>query len=382
MDRPITIRHGAPSRHPATPSTLLYNRIQVGAMSIARQRAANAIRYTASLHAGGGGGNDARERRGQALRDIAVFVEQSDNLSFGDLAATSRDREVAAMTVYSLAMRRSAEGSVSVVGDPTPRGWVRSQDDWGGPIHPLVLREAATLYAIAIALHFDEYWKWTRALLLERLGEFAEAAEAFESMDGSYAKHAVEHAQRCRQKQLGIWNSKHSHRRTLAAVASTYGRSPGVVQTVTNALNSMRSYNESVTSVSAPGSESKEPEPPKRELQNEQAAQVAEQFAQFLIAGSFVRARQMLSSDLSDLSSDDLKKSFLEMTCAGDEEQIESDSALVCVMSTNMYPHMHASDLASVYVAISGVYYNEAVSVIVTLEDGEPRIRELEWGRP
>jgi hypothetical protein len=45
-------------------------------------------------------------------------------------------------------------------------------------------------------------------------------------------------------------------------------------------------------------------------------------------------------------------------------------------------PPKEPSDFGWVYVSIGGEIYSEAVIVIVTLEDGTPRIREVEFGRP
>jgi hypothetical protein len=46
------------------------------------------------------------------------------------------------------------------------------------------------------------------------------------------------------------------------------------------------------------------------------------------------------------------------------------------------WPGKEASDLAWVYVSIGGDVYSEAISVVVTREGGELKIREVEWGRP
>jgi hypothetical protein len=46
------------------------------------------------------------------------------------------------------------------------------------------------------------------------------------------------------------------------------------------------------------------------------------------------------------------------------------------------WPAMQDGDVASIYISLSGDNFCEAVSVIVTQEDGDLRIRDLEWGRP
>lgn len=41
-----------------------------------------------------------------------------------------------------------------------------------------------------------------------------------------------------------------------------------------------------------------------------------------------------------------------------------------------------APDLGWAYVSIYGKMYNEAVTVLVALEQGKPKIREIEFSRP
>ena len=67
----------------------------------------------------------------------------------------------------------------------------------------------------------------------------------------------------------------------------------------------------------------------------------------------------------------------------GDARAAVADEPTVLVMNSdgNM-PNLEAADLAWVYVAITGAEFNEAITVVVTDENGEGRIREIEWGRP
>jgi hypothetical protein len=46
------------------------------------------------------------------------------------------------------------------------------------------------------------------------------------------------------------------------------------------------------------------------------------------------------------------------------------------------WPAMEEQDVANIYIALTGDNFCEAVSIIVAKEDGELRIRDLEWGRP
>ena len=46
------------------------------------------------------------------------------------------------------------------------------------------------------------------------------------------------------------------------------------------------------------------------------------------------------------------------------------------------WPGKQPSDLGWVYVSIGGDVYSEAVTVVITLEKGDPKVREVEFGRP
>jgi len=46
------------------------------------------------------------------------------------------------------------------------------------------------------------------------------------------------------------------------------------------------------------------------------------------------------------------------------------------------WPDRKPGDIGWAYVSISGSDFAEAVTVVVAEEDGEPKIREIQWGRP
>jgi hypothetical protein len=46
------------------------------------------------------------------------------------------------------------------------------------------------------------------------------------------------------------------------------------------------------------------------------------------------------------------------------------------------WPGQEPGDLGRAYVSIGGDVYSEAVTVVVALEDGESRVRSVEFGRP
>jgi len=46
------------------------------------------------------------------------------------------------------------------------------------------------------------------------------------------------------------------------------------------------------------------------------------------------------------------------------------------------WPAKREHDVASIYIALTGDGFSEAATIIVAQQDGELRIRDLEWGRP
>lgn len=46
------------------------------------------------------------------------------------------------------------------------------------------------------------------------------------------------------------------------------------------------------------------------------------------------------------------------------------------------WPAKQPSDLGWAYVGIGGEFYNEGITVVVTSDNGKPKIREIEFGRP
>ena len=113
------------------------------------------------------------------------------------------------------------------------------------------------------------------------------------------------------------------------------------------------------------------------DVKKTQHGQAALEFARALATGEPERAHRMLSSALSaTLSPADLKRQYEAMVGEG-------PAAVVDVMSViDDWPGKVADDLGWVHVAIDCDVYSEAITVVVTSEDDEIRIREIEWGRP
>jgi hypothetical protein len=110
-------------------------------------------------------------------------------------------------------------------------------------------------------------------------------------------------------------------------------------------------------------------------------AKLAVRFANALVDGDFPLAHAMLSAELrAELPLDRLREAYDAMIEYGDGPP--TDVELIVTMTQWQWPEQQPTDLGWAYVAIAGNGYSEAVTVIVKVEDGEPAIRYLEWGRP
>lgn len=116
-------------------------------------------------------------------------------------------------------------------------------------------------------------------------------------------------------------------------------------------------------------------------MENNQSdyGQVALKFASALAHGDFDQAHRCIcEKHKSDWSAAQLRTAYEGMIEYGD-----GSANFVEVMETMTdWPTRVEGDLGWVYVAIAGDDFSEAVAVIVSEDDGEQRIREIEWGRP
>lgn len=124
-------------------------------------------------------------------------------------------RRHAGNEIYSLALQRESQGAERNALASVRAGWERGGDDLGLPIHRATLQEAVELLALAEAVHPEPFWTWTRAGLLERLGEHALAAEVYASAGGAYDRHAPACVARCRAKAAGTYDPVAEHARYL-----------------------------------------------------------------------------------------------------------------------------------------------------------------------
>lgn len=108
---------------------------------------------------------------------------------------------------------------------------------------------------------------------------------------------------------------------------------------------------------------------------------IALAFAQALVHRDFETAHALLSSGLRDeWTPRRLEEELTRMVAygKGQPDQVE----LISVDDMREWQTRQDSDIGWAYVAIAGDDFNEAVSVVVSLEGDHRVIRNIEWGRP
>jgi hypothetical protein len=108
---------------------------------------------------------------------------------------------------------------------------------------------------------------------------------------------------------------------------------------------------------------------------------VALRFGQLLAGGEYSGAHSLLSKETQKVYSPErLALAVAEMVAYAPGPILEV--VLVPEGCAEGWPTKEPGDLASVYLALAGKAFNEAVSAVLMLEDGSVRLRALEWGRP
>jgi hypothetical protein len=107
--------------------------------------------------------------------------------------------------------------------------------------------------------------------------------------------------------------------------------------------------------------------------------QVALEFVKALGAREYDKAYAMTSEEYQGrIATDRLKASF--------EDIVPTDWGAVGPIAVGEtleeWPGKKSSDLGWACVSIGGDVYSEAVIVVVALDNEEPRVREVEFGRP
>ncbi|UAW97799.1 hypothetical protein KEM63_13490 [Halopseudomonas nanhaiensis] len=107
--------------------------------------------------------------------------------------------------------------------------------------------------------------------------------------------------------------------------------------------------------------------------------EVAVRFAEALVAGEYEQAGQLLSSEAQrDYSAAQLRNDYRAMVAYG-SGPAKVDGVLQFMAD---WPAREARDIGWAYVSISGDDFAEAISVVVAEHDGQPVVRDIEWGRP
>ncbi len=113
----------------------------------------------------------------------------------------------------------------------------------------------------------------------------------------------------------------------------------------------------------------------------EAAIRISEQFGHHIAAADYVAAHALLTKEAQQkYTPESFRRSFEEMTEyePGPIKTIDVDPQF----TLENWPAKQSEDVASVYVGLLGEEYVEAVTLTLAREDGDVRIREIEWGRP
>jgi hypothetical protein len=102
-------------------------------------------------------------------------------------------------------------------------------------------------------------------------------------------------------------------------------------------------------------------------------------FAAALVSGNYVQAQSLLSAELQQqYTPENLQARYNEMVAYGTGAvKVDGHTEFM-----DDWPARRGQDIGWAYISISGDDFAEAVTVVVADENGTPKIRELEWGRP
>lgn len=106
---------------------------------------------------------------------------------------------------------------------------------------------------------------------------------------------------------------------------------------------------------------------------------VALDFARALTNRDYGRAYEMTARDYR-------QRIPLETMQAAFDEMVPADfgpvTSLEVGLTMESWPGKQGADVGWVYVSIGGDVYSEGVTVVVTMEDGSLKARDVEFGRP
>jgi hypothetical protein len=107
--------------------------------------------------------------------------------------------------------------------------------------------------------------------------------------------------------------------------------------------------------------------------------EVAQHFGELIVKADYRAAHAFLTKEAQEIySPENLKKSV--------EQMIDYWSGLIDEVMSDLiledWPAKQDKDIGMVYVSLNGDGVGEAVTVTLAEENGNTRIRYLEWGRP
>jgi hypothetical protein len=109
--------------------------------------------------------------------------------------------------------------------------------------------------------------------------------------------------------------------------------------------------------------------------------EIALQFTKALTERDYDRAYAMTSQPYQSRTSVEQLRTAFEAIVPTDWGTI-GPVTVVQTMTQWRSPVQQSSDLGWVCVGIGGDVYSESVTAIITLENGGPKVREVEFGRP
>jgi hypothetical protein len=103
------------------------------------------------------------------------------------------------------------------------------------------------------------------------------------------------------------------------------------------------------------------------------------QFTQALAARDYQRAYAMTAQEYRRTNTADQLRTAFETIVPTDWGAV---GPIEVGQTMTSWPEKQPSDVGWVYVSIGGSVYSEAVTVVVMSENGEQKIREVQFGRP
>jgi len=295
-------------------------------------------------------------------------------------------RYKAGSAVDALANRAVSKGRAEP-GGKRKAGWVENVDgSW--IIDPQKYREAIAYYEIAASITpegpnrcFSIYQK---ALLLEEMGDFAEAETTYASLEGgAYADPGRRGAKRCSAKRKGTHDQRaeaNAMFEQLAGKVRESGRdASGLDQmraTMDKAFAFLATVKPQAAATAAQRPDHDEAAAATEPDDDDEVAVAALRFVNLLLDQKYADAKAMLHSTMSATSAADLKAAF-EPLFEGEDFPQSADVYDVDPAWTDL----RAGDIAWVHVTIESENA-ESVFFIVARENDALVIRDIEWGRP